>query len=255
MKPLFYGFFALIMLQSCSTKKQILYVQDVGKNENLTYAFSESIIQPNDILNITVGALVPETAIPYNKLRTGGGNNSNSIETMKLNGYLVSQELTISFPQLGDISVAQKTVSQLENYLKNKLITDGHLNAPTVTVRHLNSKFTILGDVNSPGTINFTEKKLTLLQAIGLAGDLTLQGRRDNILIIREVDLKREVTHIDLTKSDWLQTEWNYIRPNDVIIVNPNNPKVKSAGFIGNLGTLLSVFSIILSTTLLILSL
>jgi len=63
------------------------------------------------------------------------------------------------------------------------------------------------------------------------------------------------VTHIDLTKSDWLQTEWNYIRPNDVIIVNPNNPKVKSAGFIGNLGTLLSVFSIILSTTLLILSL
>lgn len=255
MKSFFYVLLALIMLQSCSTKKQILYVQDIGENDNLTFAFTESVIQPNDILNITVGALVPETAIPYNKLNINGANNSNSIENMKLNGYLVSEDFFINFPQLGDISVAEKTVSQLEDYLENKLMSEGHLISPTVSVRYLNNKFTILGDVNSPGTINYTENKLTLLQAIGLAGDLTLQGRRDNILMIRETNSKRSVTRIDLTKSDWLQTEWNYIRPNDVIVVNPNNPKIKSAGFIGNLGTLLSVFSVILSTTLLILSL
>ena len=255
MKSLFYALFALIMLQSCSTKKQILYVQDIGENDNLTYAFTEPLIQPNDILNITIAALVPETAIPYNKMRFGGGNNSNSTEAMKLNGYLVSEDFIINFPQLGDISVAEKSISQLEDYLKHKLTSEGHLVSPTVSVRYLNNKFTVLGDVNSPGTINYTENKLTLLQAIGLAGDLTLQGRRDNILMIREENSKRSVAHIDLTKSDWLQTEWNYIRPNDVIIVNPNNPKVKSAGFIGNLGSLLSVFSILLSTTLLILSL
>ena len=255
MKSLFYALLALIMLQSCSTKKQILYVQDIGENDNLTYAFSEPLIQPNDILNITIGALVPETAIPYNKMRFGGGNNSNSTEAMKLNGYLVSEDFIINFPQLGDISVAEKSISQLEDYLEHKLTSEGHLVLPTVSVRYLNSKFTVLGDVKSPGTINYTENKLTLLQAIGLAGDLTLQGRRDNILMIREENSKRSVAYINLTKSDWLQTEWNYIRPNDVIIVNPNNPKVKSAGFIGNLGTLLSVFSVLLSTTLLILSL
>ena len=252
MKPFFHVLLALIMLQSCSTKKQLLYVQDIGENDNPTFAFSEPVIQSNDILNITVGALVPETAKPYNKLETIGESNSNSIESMKLNGYIVSEDFFINFPQLGDISVAEKSISQLEDYLEDKLISEGHLVSPTVSVRYLNNKFTILGDVNSPGTINYTENRLTLLQAIGLAGDLTLQGRRDNILMIREENSKRSVTHIDLTKSDWLQTEWNYIRPNDVIIVNPNNPKIKSAGFIGNLGTLISVISILLSTTLLL---
>ena len=241
----------LILLQSCSTKKQLFYVQDVSDGENSILAFSEFLIQPNDILNITVGALVPETVIPYNKSISGGAN-SNSIELMKLNGYLVSQELTINFPQLGEISVSQKTTSQLEEYLKNKLIAEGHLSAPTVTVRLLNSKFTVLGEVNNPGTFDYSENRLTLLQAIGVAGDLNLQGRRDNIVMIREINSKRTVTNIDLTKSDWLQTEWNYIRPNDVIIVYPNAPKVKSAGFIGNLGTFISVISILLSTTLLI---
>lgn len=251
MKSTFIGLCLFAILQSCSTKKQILYVQDIVDNENSTFTFTESIIQPNDILDINITALVPEAAIPYNKSRTGGSNNANSIENMLLNGYLVSENLTIKLPQLGDVSVAEKTVSQLEDYLENKLISDGHLNSPAVSVRYLNSKFTILGDVNSPGTINYTEKKLTLLQAIGLAGDLTLKGRRDNILMIREINSKRSVTHIDLTKSDWLQTEWNYIRPNDVIIVNPNNPKIKSAGYIGNLGTFISVFSSLLSLTLL----
>ena len=251
MKPLFIGLFTFVLLQSCSSKKQLFYVQDLSKSENLILPFSESLIQPNDILNITVGALVPETAIPYNQ-STSVGANPSSVESMKLNGYLVSQELTINFPQLGELSVSQKTTSQLEKYLKNKLISEGHLNTPTVSVRLLNSKFTILGEVNNPGTFNYSENKLTLLQAIGIAGDLNLQGRRDNIIMIREINSKRTVTNIDLTKSDWLETEWNYIRPNDVIIVNPSDPKVKSAGFIGNLGTFISVFSVILSTTLLL---
>ena len=171
---------------------------------------------------------------------------------MKLNGYLVSQELTINFPQLGAISVFQKTPAQLEVYLKNRLISEGHLKNPIVTVRLLNSKFTVLGEVNKPGTFNYSENRLTLLQAIGIAGDLSLHGRRDNIVMIREIDSKRTITNIDLTKSDWIQTEWNYIRPNDVIIVYPNQPKVKSAGFVGNVGTAVTVVSVLLSTIILL---
>lgn len=251
MKPFFLGLLTFAILHSCSSKKQLFYVQDLENNENSIFEFSEALIQANDILNISVGALISETVIPYNK-SSAAGTNLSSIESMKLNGYLVSQELTINFPQLGTISVSQKTTTQLEVYLKNRLMSEGHLKNPTVTVRLLNSKFTVLGEVNSPGTFNYSENRLTLLQAIGIAGDLKIQGRRDNIVMIREIDSKRSVANIDLTKSDWIQTEWNYIRPNDVIIVYPNEPKVKSAGFIGNLGTFISVFSVILSTTLLL---
>ena len=101
MKPLFLGLLAFVILQSCSTKKQLFYLQDVGDNENSIFVFSESLIQPNDILNISVGALVPETVIPYNKLTSGGGDSS-SIESMKLNGYLVSQALYLDLEDVNN---------------------------------------------------------------------------------------------------------------------------------------------------------
>ena len=251
MKRSLIGVVILLVLYSCSSKKQLFYVQDLENNENSIFEFSEALIQANDILNISVGALASESVVPYNKSSVAGTNLS-SIEAMKLNGYLVSQELTINFPQLGAISVFQKTPAQLEVYLKNRLISEGHLKNPIVTVRLLNSKFTVLGEVNKPGTFNYSENRLTLLQAIGIAGDLSLHGRRDNIVMIREIDSKRTITNIDLTKSDWIQTEWNYIRPNDVIIVYPNQPKVKSAGFVGNVGTAVTVVSVLLSTIILL---
>ena len=119
-------------------------------------------------------------------------------------------------------------------------------------MRLVNAKVTILGEVNSPGTYNFTEQNITLLQALGYAGDLTINGKREDILVMREEDGVRQITHIDLTTSEWLNGPYNFVKPNDVIVVNPNNPKVKSSGFVGNVGTLISVISIVFSTIVII---
>lgn len=225
-------------------------MQDVDDYVNENVPYTNAKIQPNDVLNISVGALVADSAIPYNKMvnNTGG----NSVELMQLQGYLVSEELTINFPILGILSVKDKTTQEFAIYLKKLLEDNGHLKNPTVDVRLINGKVTILGEVNQPGTYNFTEQNITLLQALGYARDLTINGKREDIILMRDEKGVRQITHIDLTKGDWLNGPYNFIKPNDIIVVNPNQPKVKSAGFVGNTATVISVVSILLSTIVLI---
>ena len=183
LKPIFILMCSLLAC-SCVSKKEILYLQDaeVFADKDITYTNSQ--IQPNDVLSIDVGALIPASTIPYNK----GGNSSggSSIELLQLQGYLVSEDLTINFPVLGLISVKDKTTQEFALHLKNLLEIGGHLKKPTVDVRLLNAKVTILGEVKTPGTFNFTEQNITLLQALGYAGDLTINGRRDDILVMRD---------------------------------------------------------------------
>ena len=107
---------------------------------------------------------------------------------MKLEGYLIGPDLILHFPILGNIDIKGKTPKELENHLINLLVEGNHLSNPTVTVRLLNAKVTILGEVNRAGTYTFTENNITLLQALGLAGDLTINGQREDVIIIREVD-------------------------------------------------------------------
>lgn len=242
--------FVVLFVLSCSTKKEVLYVQDIDTINNQNISFLNPTIQTNDILKITIGALIPETAIPYNKSASGVQNNN--IELMKLEGYVVDSNSKIKMPILGEISVKDKTTQELSVEIKNILEDGKHLLNPSVNVRILNAKVTILGEVNRPGTFNFTEERLTFLQALGLAGDLTIEGKRNDVLLIREVNDKRQVTHIDLTKSDWINTDAYYIKPNDVIVVDPNIKKVKSSGIIGNTSTLLGVASLVISITILL---
>ena len=224
-------------------------MQDSNDYGTTTLEFSSPKIQPNDILKITVGALIEESAIPYNKVSRAVAGN---IQALQLDGYLVSEANTINFPQLGIISTENKTVLELEQDLKEILEDGGHLKSPIVNVRLLNAKVTVLGEVNQPGTFNFTEYNITLLQALGYAGDLTINGKREDIIVLRESDGNRMISHIDLTSTDFINSDFYQIKPNDVIIVNPNAPKVKSAGFIGNTGTVISVISILLTTIVLI---
>ena len=197
MKVKFLGLLLLVFLQSCKTKKEMLYMQDINAYNNSEVKFTNPSLQPNDILKITVGALVPETAIPYNRI-SQTMVQTNSIEMMQLEGYLVSLEQTISFPILGEVSVANKTVVQLETDLINRLETGGHLVNPSVNVRLLNAKVTILGEVKIPGTYTFTENNINLLQAFGLAGDLTINGERNDVLLIREIDGGKETLKTSL---------------------------------------------------------
>lgn len=242
-----------ILIISCSTRKQVVLYQDIDNQnlEPLSEINSHPKIQVNDILNIEVAALNPESVMPY-KFDTGGSNQQQprNIELMKLMGYLVNSDGEINFPQLGKIEVEGKNTQEVQSLLEEKLRQ--FIQDPTVRVRIINFKFTLEGEVNSPGTYETTEENLTLQQALGMAGGLSIRGQREDILIVRQIDGERIVKRIDLTKTDWMNTEYFYIKPNDHIYVEPNNPRVASAGFISNVGTVISVISIISSLIVLI---
>ena len=174
-KHLLLIFSIITLLQSCVSKKEMLYMQDVASYNNTDVTYNNYTLQVDDILKISVGALMPEAALPYNNV-TAGNMVANNIDLMKLDGYLVAQNFTINFPVLGVLSVKEKTTQDLENDIKQLLVDGGYLINPNVTVRLLNAKVTILGEVRQPGTFSFTENNISLLQALGLAGDLTING-------------------------------------------------------------------------------
>lgn len=242
---------SVFVLHSCASKKDVLYFQDANEFSINKVIYDVSKIQPNDILNITIGALVPETALPYNA-QTTSVDARISLDLLQLHGYLVSTAGTIKLPILGTLQVSNKTTSFIEKEIKSILEKDDHLIKPTVNVRLLNAKVTVLGEVKIPGTFTFTEQNITLPQALGYAGDLTINGLRDDILLIREENGIRTIHHIDLTSAAWFNNPTYHIKPNDVIVVNPNNARVKNAGFIGNAGTVVTIASLILTSVVLI---
>jgi polysaccharide export outer membrane protein len=225
-------------------------LQNEGVIDTAQIEMQAITIQPNDILKILVGSIMPEAAMPYNRLGDRAGI-VQSLDILKLEGYVVSNGQTITFPILGVISVAGKTMQQLAAELKKQLQDGGHLVNPTVDVRLLNSKFTVLGEVMRPGTFTYTDTNLSLLQALGMAGDLTLNAQRDDMLLIREVDGKRKISHINLMEADYLSSDSYQIRPNDVIVVNPNTRAVNLSGLI-DIRTLLTISSLLLSVVVLL---
>lgn len=247
--------FALVafLLTSCVSKKDVIYFQDAEAYNLTDIVYTENTIQPNDILSVTISAAMPETALPYNKNASSTAlvNNTN-LEVLKLQGYLVNSEGYISIPVLGKVLAKGETSSGLENKIANLLESGGHLVDPVVTARLLNAKVTVLGEVKVPGTFGFTEQNLTVPQALGYAGDLTINGKRDEIMLIRELDGKRRISRIDLTTADWMSNPEYNIKPNDILVVQPNDAKVKTAGYVGNVSTIVAIASLLLSATILL---
>lgn len=238
-----------LVIVSCASKKDILYYQDLqnGSQEYINYL--SSTIQINDILFIKVSALIPESVEPFNLM--GSNGNNVTIETYRIQGYLVSQEGSIAFPIIGAINLAGKTTTEAQTLIAKMLNDGGYIKEPTVSVRVINSKITVLGEVKSPGTFNYDEQNLSLNQAIGLAGDLTINGVRKDIMIIREVNGVRTYARVDLTSSDWFTSPYYYVKQNDIIIVNPNGPKITTAGYVNSIGTTLGIISFALTLYLL----
>lgn len=237
----------LVMLASCSTKKDILYFNDLKLNDKDPVVLTPTKLQANDVVSVRITSDNPEASEMYNVQQSA--TNSNNIG-VTLQGYLVGIDGTISLPILGKMQVDQLTISELEQKVADQLKAQKHLTNPLVTARLLNAKFTVLGEVKSPGTYTFTEQSISLLQALGYAGDLTINGKRNEILLIREENHQKTYVHIDMTSKKWFDSPYYYIKPNDVIYVTPNGPAVKSAGYVGNLGTFVSLVSFTLSTML-----
>ena len=242
----------LFMLQSCTTRKQMLYLQDLDTYANSTLNYASTKVQPNDILKIDVSDLNPIVAAPFNN-STATFTSQTSVEMMKLTGYLVTPQGNITMPILNEIKVSGLTPANVESKIKERLINEGYLVNPTVQVRVVNNKFTILGEVNSPGVLSFTEESISLLDAIGMAKDLTYSAIRTDVKIIREFEGKRLVYHVDLTTASWMSNPDFRIRQNDVIVVTPNKLKANSGGVIKDplqvLGLAISLTAVILLLT------
>lgn len=245
-------FFLILFMVSCASKKDVLYFQDAANYPSIPLEYIGTMIQPNDILSIRVSSLVPETAIPYNMQTASTTAAVSNVEILKLEGYLVSPQGAITFPVLGTISVLKLSISELEQHLKKLLEQGGHLVNPSVSIRLLNAKVTVLGEVNKPGTFTFTEQFITVPQALGYAGDLTINGKRNDILLIRETEGVRTITHLDLTTANWMNDPKYAVKQNDVLVINPNNPKIKTAGYIGNTSAVLTIASLLLSSIVLL---
>ena len=239
----------VIFICSCSSKKNVLYLQDIEDSSyDNKYAYSDALIKVDDILKIDISSPIPESVLQFNRSKA----SVSSVEVEKLYGYTVSNEGTITFPVIGEIFLEGYTISEAKKLIYKELGERQLLNNHVVQIKILNSDVTILGEVKNPGKYTFLENNLNILNALGMAGDLNITADRKDIKIIRENGNKKLIASIDLTNSSYLNSDFYQIQSGDIIIVNPNYTRVKNAGIIGNSGTLISLLSFILTSIILI---
>ena len=215
---------------SCVNTKNIAYFNDVPDSTLIaSKAGLEPIIQKKDILSIAVSSLSKEATVLFNMPNLPATLNSPTSNNMpQTAGYLVSQDGTIKFPILGDIPAAGHSQKQLENNITQLLIDKKLLFDPIVTARFLNFRVTVLGEVARPGVVYVPSEQISILEAIGEAGDLTIYGKRDNIILIRQEGGNKLVKRLNLNSSKILQSPYYFLKSNDVIYVEPGKSKVAS---------------------------
>lgn len=221
----------IIIFSSCVNTKKIVYFKNVRdttfKSQNIGI---ETPIEPNDILSINISSA---NAIASADFNLQNNNNSRSTTVTGSNtepgGYLVNSDGTIDLPILGSVKAAGLSKNGLRDAITNLILSKKLLVDPIVDIRYVNYEVTVLGEVAKPTVITVPSEKISLLKAIGLAGDLTIYGKRENVLLIREENGKRITRHIDLNSSNFFNSPYYYLQPNDVIYVEPNRNKAVTA--------------------------
>ncbi len=248
-----FNFFLFIMLlqiiSSCSSKKSVIYMQDLEVDEIYSNSYDNYLVKVDDVLKIDILTEKIQTEAIINPA-TSASNSSK--ESMIFEGYQVDSEGFINVPSVGIINVNGKTIKEIRENIYKIVKLKGLLLSPLVNVRLLNAHFTIIGEVKSPGKYDYYKNNMNILEAIGIAGDLTINGKRNDIKVIRDLNGKKSILDIDLTNVDFLKSNKYQIISGDIIIVNPNSTRIKNAGIIGNSGTLLSLLSFILSSIIVI---
>ncbi len=190
----------------------------------------ETIIQPKDILGISVSSLNPTASAVFNAPNLSYANaSSTSGQTLQSSGFLVDSSGNIQFPIIGNISAAGLTCNQLKNNISKLLIDKNLLVDPIVNVRYLNFRVTVLGEVNHAEVITVPSEKISLLEALGLAGDITIYGRKDNVMVIREEYGSKEIKRLNLNSSELFNSPFYYLKSNDIVYVEANKTKVSSS--------------------------
>lgn len=253
-KPaLLFFLLATLLFSSCATRKDLIYLRDMEElKEYPVFQKYEPVIHRDDRLSITVSCKNPELTLPFNipgssnysigldgnittSVPTGGSDNANK-------GYLVDVNGEIDFPILGKLKVEGRTRGQVTDLIKQRLIDEDLIKDPIVMVNFLNFKITVLGEVGSPNTYDITGDRITLLEAIAKAGDVTDDGRVDRVAVIREYGNKRRIMYHDLRSKDVFNSPCYYLQQNDIVYVEPSANKTRD-----NAQRAFSTFSMILS--------
>lgn len=217
-------------LPSCTSTKGAVYFENTSNTEFLNSQQKfEPIIQENDLLSITISSLNPAATEIFNVLNIDSDRSlTASNTTSQAVGYLVDQDGNIQFPFLGKVKAAGLTKKSLNQHIRKELINRKLLVDPIVDIRFLNYKVSVLGEVAKPSVFTIPNEKITFLEAIGLAGDLTIYANRKNVLLIREEEGKKKLTRINLTTDELFKSPYYYLKPNDIIYVEPNKAKIAS---------------------------
>jgi polysaccharide export outer membrane protein len=238
-KHLLLGVLLFSCFYSCVSTKSVTYLQGQGSLDTTKYTTLATInpvvakIQADDILAITVSSLSEESNLLFNFSNLNAitttnfpGAQGGGIARNQPLGYLVDPAGNIEMPLVGKTMIAGMTLEEAGTAIKGKL--NNYLKEPTVNVRMLNHKFTIIGEVNRPGVYNLLDNHTTLLEVIGMAGDLTIFGKRENVMLIRTSNGKREVVKLDLTSRDFMNSPYYYIQNNDMVYIETLKGKITS---------------------------
>lgn len=244
------GVVALLLVSSCGLKKKILYFQGEDQIEFSKNSYTP-IFKADDLLQITVTADDPETAIPFNLADPSAGmqrgNLGYTTGAPVTSGYLIDSTGMINMPIVGKVTVLGLSRIEATSLIESKL--KPYLSNPVVQVRIMNFRVTVLGDVKSPGTFTIPNERITILEAIGLAGDLSITGNRKSVVVIRNEGTTEKQYKIDLTSKDIFKSPVYYLDQNDVVYVEPNAGARTQSTVWAKAGTFfVSVSSVIVST-------
>lgn len=231
-------------LTSCASKDKIHYLKDVQATNNLQDF--QNTLEPDDNLIITITAKEPELARDFNMLYLNmQSTEMRNVNDQSLYTYLIDQRGEIDFPVLGKVKLAGLTRVQAEEKIKG-LLKD-YIVDPGVNLRVLNFKVSVLGEVARPGTIPVAGDRITLLEALGSAGDMTIYGQRKEVLVLREKEGVQTVATVDISKADFITSPYYYLAHNDVVYVKPNQTRVNSSVIGPNLTVGLSALTLLVT--------
>lgn len=236
------------LLASCSTPKKVEYFQDADLLHGMALQTEQKFrLRPSDKINIVVNSSNPMLENQFTLTTTNNtsytlgatvtpkstaGRPWSGTQTI---AYTVDDQGTINFPLLGKISVGGKTRAEVSQYIQDRLIARKLVEDPIVTVEYVNIGVNVLGEVNKPGHIDVTKDCFTIIDAISYAGDLTINGKRDNVLVSRKIDGVNNIYRVDLTDmQSVLQSPGYYLQQNDIVYVSPNNKRKRESNATGN---------------------
>ncbi|MEN5058269.1 polysaccharide biosynthesis/export family protein [Sphingobacterium kitahiroshimense] len=240
----FIGF--LVFFSSCGSRKSMVYLQPDSTQINTSYQQYIPKIQKNDILTIVVSAADPKVTAPFNPISSMTTSNLNqSVDLALRPTYTVDDDGNITLPMLGDVHIAGLTRLEAIEKLRNEL--SQYIKDPGVNMNFNNFRISVLGEVARPGSFIIPTERITILEALGMAGDLTIRGVRQHVTLIREVNGEKTINHLDLTKQETLNSPYYYLAQNDVIYVEPNKAQINNSKLGANTNIIISIAGLLIT--------